>query len=114
MNRELLIALTLSLAMTLVLEVAFFLIIGKRNKKDLLLVIMVNVLTNPIVVLIYWLAYLYTNWNIVIVLIPLEIFAVLTEAVYYKKYGQSFKRPLVFAFAANVFSFAIGFLIQRL
>jgi len=113
MSRELLIALAFSLAMTLSFEIAFFLITGKRNKKDLLLVVMVNILTNPVVVLAYWLAYFYTNWNTIIVLIPLEIFAVLTEGVYYNKYGQSFKRPFIFALSANAFSFAIGFLIQR-
>jgi hypothetical protein len=113
MNRELLIALAISLALTLVFEMSFFYIVGKRNKKDLLLVIMVNVLTNPVVVLLYWLAYFYTNWNTVIVLIPLEAFAVLTEGYYYRKYGQGFKRPFLFSFAANAFSFTLGFLVQR-
>jgi len=114
MNRDLLIALAISLALTLAFEMSFFFITGKQNKKDLLLVIMVNVFTNPIVVLLYWLTYLYMNWNTIIVLIPLEAFAVLTEGYYYKKYGQSFKRPFLFSLAANAFSFTLGFLIQRL
>ena len=114
MNAELLIALVISLALTLVFESGFFLIISKRNKKDLLLLIMVNVLTNPIVVLLYWLAALYTNWNGTLIKIPLEIFAVLTEWFYYRKYGQDFKRPFFFSLAANAFSFTAGLLLQLL
>ena len=113
MNRELLFALALSLVLTLALEIGFFLLIGKRHKKDLLLVVLVNVITNPVVVLLYWLAFLYTDWNTTVVKIPLEAFAILFEWYYYKKYGQSFKRPFVFSVAANAFSFSIGVLLQR-
>ena len=113
MNCELLIALALSLALTLALEIAFFFLIGKRNKKDLLLVLLVNVLTNPVVVLLYWLAALYTDWDTSIIKIPLELFAILTEGLYYMKYGQSFKRPFFFSLAANAFSFSIGVLLQH-
>ena len=114
MNRELLAALALSLVLTLVFEVFFFFIVGKRDKKDLLLVVMVNVLTNPVVVLLYWLAALYTTWNTTIVKIPLELFAVLTEGFYFRKYGRSLKRPFLFSLAANAFSFLMGLLLQML
>ena len=112
MNGELLAAHAVSLALTLVLEIGFFFIIGKRNKKDLLLVVLVNILTNPVVVLLYWLVVLYTDWNTTIIKIPLEAFAILTEWYYYKNYGQGFKRPFMFSFAANMFSFLIGVLVQ--
>jgi len=112
-NRDLLTALAISLALTLVFEAAFFFIAGKRNRKDLLLVILVNVLTNPIVVLLYWISAYFTNWNLTIVKIPLELFAVLTEGYCYSKYGQTFKRPFMFSLAANAFSFTAGVLIQR-
>lgn len=114
MNREMLVALAISLVSTLVLEIGFFFIVGKRNKKDLLLVVLVNVLTNPVVVLLYWLAVLYTDWNKTIVKIPLELFAILTEGYYYMKYGQSFKRPFIFSLAANAFSLSISILLQQL
>ena len=45
-------------------------------------------------------------------LIPLELFAVLTEGFYYKKYGRCFRRPYLFSLAANMVSFGIGELIQ--
>ena len=110
--RELFFALAISLFLTVVFETVFFFITGKRVKKDLLLVILVNVLTNPVVVLLYWLSVLYTDWNRTLVKIPLEIFAVLTEWYYYKKYGQTFKRPFVFSVTANAFSFTVGVLLQ--
>ena len=114
MDRELLTAIAFSLTLTLILETGFFFVAGKRGKKDLLLVAMVNVLTNPIVVLLYWLAALYTALDTTIVKISLELFAVLAEGYCYKNYGQSFKNPFLFSLAANAFSFSIGLLLQIL
>ena len=110
----LLFSLAISLVLTIVFESGFFLAIGKRDKKDLLLLLLVNVITNPIVVLSFWLIVLFTNLNPYIMLIPLELFAVLFEGYHYKKYGRSFRRPYLFSLAANMFSFGIGELIQRL
>jgi len=107
MNQAILTLLAISLLLTLVLEIGFFLLVGKRDKKDLLLVVLVNVLTNPVVVLLYWL----TGGN-VLILILLEVFAVVTEGYYYRKYGQSFRRPYLFSFGANMFSYWLGVLIQ--
>ena len=114
MNGELLTALAVSLILTVALETGFFLLVGKRNKKDLLLLILANIITNPAVVLLYWLASAYTDWNRIIIKIPLELFAVLTEGYYYKKYGRDFKRPYIFSVSANAFSFIIGVIIQNL
>ena len=114
MRGALLTSLAFSLALTIVLEVGFFLIIGKRDKKDLILLLSVNVLTNPVVVLSFWIAALYTEWNPVIVLIPLELLAVLTEGYYYKKYGRCFRHPYLFSLTANLVSFGVGELIQQL
>ena len=117
MNQTLIASLTISLFLTIVLEIGFFILAGrrftsKRDKKDYLLVVLVNVLTNPVVVLIFWLTTEYTDWNTVMILMPLELFAVLAEGFYYKKYGSSFRRPYLFSTAANMFSFGIGVLIQ--
>ena len=113
MSGELLTALTVSLISTVALEAGFFLLAGKRNKKDLLLTVMVNIITNPAVVLLYWLAVLYTGWNRIVIKIPLELFAVFTEGYYYRKYGRDFKHPYLFSIATNAFSFGIGLLIQN-
>ncbi|MDR0489806.1 MAG: hypothetical protein LBH28_00975 [Oscillospiraceae bacterium] len=114
MRWDLLGSLAISLFLTIVLETGFFLLAVKWNKKDLLLVILINIVTNPIVVLFFWLSELYTNLNSVVVMAPLELFAVLVEGHCYKKYGQSFKHPYLLSLAANAFSFGIGMLIQLL
>jgi len=114
MNGMLLTSFALSLALTLTLETGFFILTGKRDKKDMLLVLLVNILTNPAVVLLYWQTVLFTDWNAVLVTILLELFAIGTEGYYYKKYGRSFRRPYFFSFAANTLSFWTGWLIQRL
>jgi len=114
MDRSLMIALGIALALTLILEAGFYLIVcKKRNKKDLLLVILVNILTNPIVVLSYWLIVLNTSLNTTLVKIPLEIFAVVTEGYIYSKYAVEIKHPYIFSLAANIFSFSVGVLIQQ-
>ena len=112
--KALLFSLGFSLSLTVAIESGVFLLAGKRDKKDLLLLFLVNVLTNPIVVLSFWLVVLYTDWNAYIILIPLESFAVLAEGYYYKKYGNCFRRPYLFSLAANMVSFWVGELIQLL
>jgi hypothetical protein len=114
MSRIIIASLLVSLSLTLILEVGFYLLvyIKKHNKKDLLLVVLVNIITNPAVVLFYWLAMIFTDLNAVLVIIPLEIFAVLTEGYYYKKYGNNFKRPFLFSLSANALSYGTGLLIQ--
>ena len=114
MSRALLNALAFSLLLTLALETVFFLLAGKRDKKDLLLLMLVNILTNPVVVLSYWLAVLYTEWNTVMIIIPLELFAIVTEGYFYKHYSRGFARPYLFSLAANMFSYWIGVLLQQI
>jgi len=112
MPQIILTSLILSLLLTVALETGFFLLTGKRDKKDLLLVVLVNILTNPVVVLSFYMAVIYTGWNQTVIKIPLELFAIITEGYYYKKYGRGFKRPYLFSAAANMFSFWIGVIIQ--
>ena len=114
MNTELLSALAVSLALTIALEAAFYWLSGRRDKMDLLLLVLVNILTNPVVVLLYYLSAAHTSWNTYAVQITLEALAVLVEGYCFKKYGQAFRRPYLFAAAANVFSYGVGILIKRL
>ena len=113
MNKHLIFALIFSALLTLVLETVFFFLTGKRDKKDLLLIILVNLLTNPIVVLTYWMLTNYMNSNEILVKTILEISAVLIEGYYYKKYGRNFHHPYVWSASANAFSFGMGILIQQ-
>ena len=112
MIQVILTSLAISLILTILLEVGFFFLSGKRHKKDLLLVIMVNIFTNPVVVMSYWLVVTFTSLNATLAIIPLEIFAIVAEGRYYKKYGHNFKHPYIFSAMANLFSFGTGMLIQ--
>lgn len=109
-------SLGVSLLLTTALELVFSLAAGIRNHKDLLLVALVNLMTNPAVVLVYclWSVYGPPAVGGYAVKIPLEILAVLVEAFYYKRYGRQFKHPFLFAVFANIFSFGIGEIIQMI
>ena len=113
MKVELLASIGRSLLLTLVFEVSFFLLLAKKNKKDLLLLILVNILTNPALVLLYWLIVLYSNFNSFLSIIILELSAILVESFYYRRYGEEFHHPFIFSIAANTFSFGLGLLIKR-
>ncbi len=107
-------ALALSLALTLALEIGFFYLTGKRDKRDLLLLVLVNVVTNPLAVLFFWILRMYSAFHPVLIIAPLELVAALVEGWYYERYGQAIARPWLFALAVNAFSFGMGVLIQRL
>lgn len=114
MGIQLLITLGISLGLTIALELAFAVVATKRDRKNLLLVCLVNVLTNPVVVFAYFLGSHYTTWNLAVLMIPLEIMAVLVEAHTYKTYGRGFSHPLLFSLCANLFSFGTGAILNGL
>ncbi len=114
MGMELLYSLGFSLLLTLLLEEGLALFVGVRDKKDIVLIALVNVLTNPLVVMSYYLAVHYSHVNRIVVAFILEVTAVLTEGYYYRTYGKTLCRPLLFAFCANLFSYSIGQLLNIL
>jgi len=102
MRVNLLPVLGISLALTLAFELAFALLCGIRSKPDLLLIILVNIVTNPTVVLIY---HLYpSRW----IKLPLELAAISVEAIYYLRYARGINHPILFSIGANCFSFILG------
>lgn len=107
-------SLALSLALTLALELPAALLFGLRQKADLLLVGLVNVITNPLVVLVLNLFALYAGmsppWFLIL---PLEVFAVLTEGLIYRKgLSKCPLRPLVFSLILNGISYIGGLLLS--
>ena len=105
--------LVISLAMTLVLELSYAAFWGVRTRHDLVLVTLVNVLTNPIVVFVYYfvrLRRLPVNYGWITVL--MEVLAVVTEALLYQKHARTIRRPWLFSLSANAFSYAVGELIN--
>ena len=114
MTQQLLTSLGLSLALTLLFESIFFFIVGKRSKWDFLLLLLLNILTNPVVVMSWHLARMYTKLNLLVVLVFLETAAIVIEGGFYRKYAETIKRPFCFSLAANACSFGAGKLIEVL
>ena len=104
---DLLLSLLLSLGLTELIECAFALTLKKRGKA-LLLCALVNLITNPPVVLLQRL--LGGGWLMVV---GLELAVVIAEGLLYR-YSGLFKRPFLFSLAANALSFSLGFLINQL
>jgi len=104
--------LAISLLLTLVFEETFALLWGIRGKREIILVLLVNVLTNPPVVLLYYTATGLWHWNAVLVTLILESAAVIVEWRCYRAYSEQVKRPFLFALLVNIFSYAIGCVIN--
>ncbi|MCM1193401.1 MAG: hypothetical protein NC123_11190 [Butyrivibrio sp.] len=91
----------LPLALTLAFEGVFALVWGLR-RRDLLLLVLVNVLTNPAVVL------LHALFPGRVVTAVLELGAVAVEGGCYSRLGSAVRRPWLFSLCANGFSFCLG------
>lgn len=104
-----------SLLLTLLLEVLAAFLWGLRGKKNFLPVILVNVLTNPAAVLLYWLYQVYAGGSSVLVQILIEIVVVMVEAYVYRSFAADdrfqIKRPVLLAVVANGVSWGIGRLL---
>lgn len=103
------VSLAVSLALTLVLESGFSLLWGV-GKRDLALVALANVLTNPVVVLCHTLTAIFIPAALPPVTFILEAGAVLAEGRLFSTRG-GIRFPWVFSLCANLFSFFIGLLI---
>jgi hypothetical protein len=103
------------LILTIVIELIFAIILGIRDKKDILNVILVQVLTNPIVVTIPYLIYIefgYIPYKVSIYI--LEVLAVLIEGFVYSKTLKYKKiNPYLFSFLLNLFSYSLGLVINK-
>lgn len=99
--------LSVSLLLTLALECPLAYILGKR-RMDLALVALVNILTNPIVVLSVSLLTAYTSLPKPVFIIALEGLAILTEGFCYWRCGRNFVRPFLFSLCVNAFSYLCG------
>lgn len=100
--------LILSLVLTWIMETLVFLALGIRKRKDLLLLAVLNLLTNPVTVTIYDLQpfhHGFFSWSIQI---ALEVFVVLTEGSLLYKYMESRKNPWLASLAANGISYLCG------
>lgn len=104
-------ALGVSLALTLAAELGFALLCRRRGRV-LVLVALVNVLTNPLVVqaALLWRAFALPGYAAAVAV--LELLAVWLEGFLYRKSRMGFARPYVFSLAANALSFGLGLLLR--
>ena len=98
------------LLLTIIIELIMALILGVRDKKDILNVILVNIITNPIVVMSQILLYLYFGYKIEIIGVAiLEILVVPIEGLIYKKVLNYKKiNPILLSLILNASSLIIG------
>lgn len=112
---ELPLIMLICLSSTIMIELIMSLLLGIRNKKDILNVILVNIMTNPLVVSI--LMYITYNrlFNTTISIIILEMLVILTEGFTYKKVLTFDKiNPYVLSLILNISSYFIGELLNNI
>ena len=110
-----LLVLVVSLVLTLLLEEGFAFFTGLRGWQACKAVAVANVLTNPMVVLLHYLALLYMPRGYVLpVTLLLEMAAVTVEWQYYRYCMKKLRHPFWFSLAANAFSYLIGCFINTI
>ncbi len=105
----------ISLSMTIIIEVGTALIL-KYRKRDLVNVLLVNILTNPLLnSVIVGINYYYGLKARSIALIILEILVVLIEGMIYQKYLERRKiNGYILSLILNVSSYGLGLLINKI
>lgn len=100
-------SLVVSLVLTLLLEGVFAFVWGVKGKEDWRLLVLVNVVTNPIVVALHFCV--SGAWQFVLFL---EVSAVLAEWLAYRKWGRTTRPAFLFSLCANCFSYFTGVLFS--
>lgn len=107
--------LILALALTVVIEIIVAILLGYRKKWELLTIVLINVITNPILNYIL-IVNSYFNWlsiNIFIV-ISLEVIVVIVEWLLLKyTFRKDSKKLLILSVAMNATSFLVGLLLFK-
>ncbi len=113
--KGILLSLLISLALTLVVELSFALILKVRNKKDLFVIGLANILTNPVVnYCYYWAIFLFGEHSVYTILIitALEIAAVFAEFFLYRRLLTEQRiGKLKLSLLLNAASFAAGWVV---
>lgn len=103
------------LILTIIIEILTGIICGIRSKKDIINILLVNVLTNPIVVsLPFYMMLRYGLKARYTAMIVLEILTVFVEGLVYSKVLEYKKiKPFLIALILNVSSYFIGEVINK-
>ena len=98
-----------SLGLTLLVEVPVAYCWGLRSRHDLTVAVLVNVLTNPAVVLLNGLLSAAPWWA---VQLPLEAAAIAVEGFCYRHCGENIRRPYLLSLCANCISYGAGLVLN--
>ena len=105
----------ISLLWTLLVEELVGIAWGFRRKKYFLLIFLINLVTNPVAVLSYWMNRIYWLGPSMAVQIVIEVIVVLTEAWIYSIFAKeeewNIPHPILLAVIANAASWGSGLLI---
>ena len=101
---------------TIIIECIIGFIIGVRNKKDFLNIILVNIVTNPIVVSVPIYVMINYDYNArYTTLYILEVLAVIVEGLIYSKVLKYKKiNPFLISLILNLGSYFIGEVINKI
>lgn len=100
-----------SLGLTLLLELPVAYYWGLRSRHDLTVAVLVNVLTNPAVVLLNGLLSATPWWA---VQLPLEAAAIAVEGFCYRHCGENIRRPYLISLCANCISYGAGLVLNAI
>lgn len=106
---SLLTTMAFALAATLIPELLFALAWGLR-RKQLLIILLMNVLTNPAANVLYSFCIVYLGWPTLLVSAVLELAVVTAEGFCCTDLVE---KPWAFAILCNLVSYTFGFFLQR-
>ena len=102
--------LIISLGMTLALESGYAWLWGVKGT-DFLIIILMNILTNPLVVLWH---YTFLDLGIWVNTVLPELIAVIAEVLLLAHFVRSVTKPVALGICINLFSYFVGFMINLL
>ena len=100
-----------SLGLTLLLELPVAYCWGLRSRHDLTVAVLVNVLTNPAVVLLNGLLSATPWWAVQLLL---EAAAIAVEGFCYRHCGENIRRPYLLSLCANCISYGAGLVLNAI
>ncbi|MBQ7972354.1 MAG: hypothetical protein IJ291_02705 [Lachnospiraceae bacterium] len=108
----------ISLFLTILTEALVAFIWKVRSPKVFMLVVLVNVLTNPLLVLVNWTARIYFSCDYLVMLFLTEPVVFLAEALIYRSFSKidsyAIKHPVWYGITANAVSCGLGIVISYL
>lgn len=99
--------------LTIVIELSIAILLGVRDKKDILNITLINITTNLFLNISLILIQVYISLKVRNnMVIPLEILVVFIEGLVYKKVLQYKKiNPYILSFILNLYSYVVGLII---